>query len=80
VFLDEGDDDLGAIHYATADDEYFRIEGMDQANGVGRPYPKASHLNLLGHAVSHGRSEKERLEIQVAIFGEHALSESGPFS
>jgi hypothetical protein len=78
VMLDEGDDEVGGLDDASADDDDVGIVGVDIGDGDGGPDLEAVLLDGESDGVSVSRMIEELLEADVMNAGEGAAGKAGP--
>src|SRR5512142_553764 len=80
VGLDVGDDDVGAFHDASADDDDLRIEGVHEADGIRGPDIEAAVADGEGDFIAALRLFEKFLEAHFRIPGERAPIDVWPVS
>jgi hypothetical protein len=80
VFLHECQDDIRALHHASAEYNYLRIVGVDHRNRVSRPYVQTMLLNCTRDSISVSGCSEERLKVELSDLGQARFVKSWCFS
>ena len=80
VGLDVGNNDVGALHDAAADDDDLRIEGVHEADGIGGPDVEAAVADGEGDFIAALRFFEKFLEAHFRVPGQCTLIDVRPVS
>src|SRR5512146_3149110 len=80
VGLDVGNDDVGTLHDAAADDDDLRIEGVHEADGIRGPDVQAAIADGEGDFIAALRFFEKFLEADFRVPGEGTLIDVRPVS
>ena len=65
VFFDEWQDDISALHDASAEDDHLRVVSVNQRNRVRRPYVQTMLADCTGDDIFVLSRRKERLKMDL---------------
>lgn len=80
VFLDEWQDDISALHNASAEDDHFRVVGVNHRDCVNRPNVQTMLLNCPRDSIFASGCGEERLKIEFPSSGQTGFVKSRCFS